>query len=129
MTSVLEQLSRFRPDNDRPSNLWMARSDVTVREWLASRTRRTKWKCPARLVAALVGKGSPSAPLRAGFRLRKPIRFANRFATLRMTVPDRLYTSFFLGRRLNSGEPHVPADSRAPKRITASMLERPWGDQ
>ena len=85
-TSLCGQSKRFRLDDDRLSKLWMARSDVTAREWLASRKRRTKWKCPARLLAALAGKGSPSASLRAGFRLRKPIRFANRFAPLRMTV-------------------------------------------
>jgi hypothetical protein len=39
------------------------------------------------------------------------------------------YTGFFLGRRLNRWKPQALAASRAPKRITASMLERPWGDQ
>src|SRR5580700_8592579 len=39
-----------------------------------------------------------------------------------------VYPCFFLGR-FNRGKPQLLADSRAPKRITASMLERPWGDQ
>src|SRR5580700_2844293 len=69
MTSLSEQSGRFRLNNHQLSKLWMARSDVTASEWLASRKRGEKWKCLARLVAALVGKGSFDSSNRFALRI------------------------------------------------------------
>jgi hypothetical protein len=40
MISVCERLLGFRLDDDRLSKVWMARSDVTAREWVAHLRKR-----------------------------------------------------------------------------------------
>ncbi len=50
--------------------------------------------------------------------------------TMTQDSPDfEIYLDCFLAEDWNRGAPQALAAMNAPKRMTASMLDRPWGDQ